>query len=66
MNYLPIALFGVYTLGSINYEPINKENEDGCASTDTRYCKGGASCWYPPTPSRTDRRARETKCGNLN
>lgn len=31
MNYLLITLFGVYTLGSIDSEPINKKNEDGSA-----------------------------------
>lgn len=28
MNYLLTTLFGVYTLGSINTETINKKNED--------------------------------------
>lgn len=28
MNYLLIILFGVYILGSINIEIINKKNED--------------------------------------
>lgn len=48
MSYLLITLFGVYTLGSINSEAINKDNEDGYVSTDTRNCKGGASCLIHP------------------
>lgn len=48
MSYLLITLFGVYTLGSINSEAINKDNEDGYVSTDTRNCKGGASFLIRP------------------
>ena len=55
MNHLPITLLGVYTLGSITSEAINKKNEGGRGMVVLlKDCKGGASCHYLPTSSRTD------------
>lgn len=67
MNHLLIILFGVYPLGSISAEAINKKNEDGSAVfVLTKDCKGGPSCRDLPTSSRTDWWVRKMKYANLN
>ena len=67
MKHLLIILFGVYPPGGINSEAINKKNEDGSALLVLmKGCKGGSSCHYLPTSSRTDWWVRKMQYGNLN